>query len=120
MANCGLPGTSGFVGEFMVIMGAMQNNFWIALIAASSLIFGAAYSLWMVKRVFYGEARNQKISALKDISWREFFILSVLALLIILIGIYPKIITDMTNATTVQFLEYMHLIKPVTSLPLDV
>jgi NADH-quinone oxidoreductase subunit M len=74
----------------------------------------------MVKRVFYGEARNQKISALKDISWREFFILSVLALLIILIGIYPKIITDMTNATTVQFLEYMHLIKPVTSLPLDV
>ena len=76
--------------------------------------------LFRSKRVFYGEARNQKISALKDISWREFFILPVLALLIILIGIYPKIITDMTNATTVQFLEYMHLIKPVTSLPLDV
>ena len=120
MANCGLPGTSGFVGEFMVIMSAMQNNFWIAVIAASSLIFGAAYSLWMVKRVFYGEARNQKIRALKDISWREFFILSILALLIILVGVYPKIITDMTNASTVQFIEHMHLIKPVTSLPLDV
>lgn len=65
MANCGLPGTSGFVGEFMVIMSAMQNNFWIALIAASSLIFGAAYSLWMVKRVFYGEPRNQKLVHLK-------------------------------------------------------
>jgi NADH-quinone oxidoreductase subunit M len=120
MANCGLPGTSGFVGEFMVIMSAMQNNFWIAVIAASSLIFGAAYSLWMVKRVFYGEARNQKIRALKDISWREFLILSILALLIILVGVYPKIITDITNASTVQFLEHMHLIKPVTSLPLDV
>jgi NADH-quinone oxidoreductase subunit M len=120
MANCGLPGTSGFVGEFMVIMSAMQNNFWIALIAATSLVFGAAYSLWMVKRVFYGEARNQKIKALVDISWREFFILSVLAILIIAIGVYPKIITDMTNATTVQFLEQMHLMKPVTSLPMDI
>jgi NADH-quinone oxidoreductase subunit M len=120
MANCGLPGTSGFVGEFMVIMSAMQNNFWIALIAATSLIFGAAYSLWMVKRVFYGEVRNQKIKSLEDISWREFFILSVLAILIILIGVYPKIITDMTNATTVQFLEHIHLMKPVTSLPMDI
>jgi NADH-quinone oxidoreductase subunit M len=120
MANCGLPGTSGFVGEFMVIMSAMQNNFWIALIAASSLVFGAAYSLWMVKRVFYGAPRNQKISALKDISLREFSILSILAVLIIIVGVYPKIITDMTNATTVQFLEHMHLIKPVTSLPMDV
>jgi NADH-quinone oxidoreductase subunit M len=104
----------------MVIMSAMQNNFWIALIAATSLIFGAAYSLWMVKRVFYGEARNQKIKSLEDISWREFFILSVLAILIILIGVYPKIITDMTNATTVQFLEHIHLMKPVTSLPMDI
>jgi NADH-quinone oxidoreductase subunit M len=98
----------------------MQNNFWIALIAASSLIFGAAYSLWMVKRVFYGPPRNQKIRALKDISWREFSILSILAVLIIVVGVYPKIITDMTNATTVQFLEHMQLIKPVTSLPMDV
>ena len=104
----------------MVIMSAMQNNFWIALIAASSLIFGAAYSLWMVKRVFYGAPLNQKISALKDISWREFSILSILAVLIITVGVYPKIITDMTNATTVQFLEHMQLIKPVTSLPMDV
>jgi NADH-quinone oxidoreductase subunit M len=120
MANCGLPGTSGFVGEFMVIMSAMQNSFWVALIAATSLVFGAAYSLWMVKRVFYGEARNQKIKSLVDISWREFFILSVLAILIIAIGVYPKIITDMTNATTVQFLEHMHLMKPVTSLPMDI
>jgi len=74
----------------------------------------------MVKRVFYGRARKQKIRALKDIFWREFLILSILALLIILIGVYPKIITDMTNATTVQFLEHMHLIKPVTPLPLDI
>jgi len=104
----------------MVIMSAMQNNFWIALIAATSLVFGAAYSLWMVKRVFYGEARHQKIKSLVDISWREFFILSVLTILIIAIGVYPKIITDMTNATTVQFLEQMHLMKPVTSLPMDI
>ena len=74
----------------------------------------------MVKRVFYGAPRNQKISALKDISRREFFILSILAVLIILVGVYPRVITDMTNATTAQFLEHMHLIKPVTSLPLDV
>ncbi|MSQ80470.1 MAG: NADH-quinone oxidoreductase subunit M [Candidatus Methylopumilus sp.] len=120
MANCGLPGTSGFVGEFMVIMSAMQNNFWIAVIAASSLIFGAAYSLWMVKRVFYGELLNEKIKSLKDISWRDFFILSILAIFIITVGVYPKIITDMTNAATVQFLDHILHFQPITSLPLDV
>ena len=112
MANSGLPGTSGFVGEFMVILGALQANFWFAFLASTTLIFGAAYTLWMVKRVFYGEIANSHVAALKDINKREFLILSILALFVLGFGLYPAPITEMTHATAVQFLNQMHTKLP--------
>lgn len=108
MANSGLPGTSGFVGEFMVILGALQANFWFAFLASTTLIFGAAYTLWMVKRVFYGEVANHHVAELKDINKREFLILGVLALMVLGFGLYPAPITEMTHATVLQFLSLMH------------
>jgi NADH-quinone oxidoreductase subunit M len=107
MANSGLPGTSGFVGEFMVILGAIQVNFWYAFLASFTLIFGAAYTLWMVKRVFYGEIANENVAALKDINKREFFILAILAFFVLALGIYPQPLTDMTNATVTQLLSHL-------------
>lgn len=107
MANSGLPGTSGFVGEFMVILGAIQVNFWYAFLASLTLIFGAAYTLWMVKRVFYGEVANPSVAALKDINKREFFILATLALLVLALGVYPQPLTDVTNATVTQLLSHL-------------
>ncbi|NOT66192.1 MAG: NADH-quinone oxidoreductase subunit M [Methylotenera sp.] len=104
MANSGLPGTSGFVGEFMVILGAVQTNFWYAFLASFTLIFGAAYTLWMVKRVFYGEVANENVAALKDLNKREFLILAILAVLVLALGIYPQPLTDMTNATVTHLL----------------
>jgi NADH-quinone oxidoreductase subunit M len=90
MANAGLPATSGFVGEFMVILSAVNVNFYYAVFAASTLIIGAAYTLWMVKRVFWGQVTNDKVAQLKDLSLREFLIFSVIAIMIVLIGIYPQ------------------------------
>jgi NADH-quinone oxidoreductase subunit M len=107
MANAGLPGTSGFVGEFLVILGSMQVNFWYAFLAALTLIFGAAYTLWMVKRVFFGEVANAHVAELKDINKREFLILGVLAVLVLGFGLYPAPITEMTNATVTQLLSHM-------------
>ncbi|PKO24988.1 MAG: NADH-quinone oxidoreductase subunit M [Betaproteobacteria bacterium HGW-Betaproteobacteria-8] len=107
MANAGLPGTSGFVGEFLVILGSMQVNFWYAFLAALTLIFGAAYTLWMVKRVFFGEVANTHVAELKDINRREFLILGVLAVLVLGFGLYPAPITEMTNATVTQLLSHM-------------
>jgi len=107
MANSGLPGTSGFVGEFMVILGAIQVNFWYAFLASFTLIFGAAYTLWMVKRVFYGEVANEKVAALKDLNGREFLIMTILALLVLVLGVYPQPLTDMTNATITQLLSHL-------------
>ncbi len=107
MANSGLPATSGFVGEFMVILGSVQANFWYAFLAATTLIFGAAYTLWMVKRVFFGAVANHHVAELQDLNRREFLILAVLAILVIGYGVYPKPITDMTHATTLQFLQHM-------------
>jgi NADH-quinone oxidoreductase subunit M len=107
MANSGLPGTSGFVGEFMVILGAIQVNFWYAFLASFTLIFGAAYTLWMVKRVFYGEIANEQVAALKDINKREFLILAILAVLVLALGIYPQPLTEMTNATVTQLLSHL-------------
>ena len=107
MANAGLPGTSGFVGEFMVILGALQKNFWFAFLASTTLIFGAAYTLWMVKRVFYGEIANAHVAELLDINKRELLILSSLAILVIGFGVYPQPITEMTHATVAQFLDHM-------------
>ena len=104
MSNAGLPGTSGFVGEFMVILGAIQSNFWYAFLASFTLIFGAAYTLWMVKRVFYGEVANEQVAALKDLNKREFLILAILATMVLALGVYPQPLTDMTNATVTQLL----------------
>ena len=107
MANAGLPGTSGFVGEFLVILGALQENFWYAFLAALTLIFGAAYTLWMVKRVFFGEVGNQNVSALKDLNKREFLILAVLAVMVIGFGVYPAPITELTHASVDQLLSHL-------------
>jgi NADH-quinone oxidoreductase subunit M len=107
MANSGLPGTSGFVGEFMVILAAMKFNFWVAFLASTTLIFGAAYSLWMVKRVFYGAIANSHVAELVDINRREALILGVLAILVIGFGVYPQPLTDLLQATSTQFLNHM-------------
>src|SRR5690606_14135543 len=90
MANAGLPATSGFVGEFTVIMGAVQYNFWVGLFTATALILGASYSLWMLKRVAFGEVRNDKVRGMTDLSSREFFVLGVMAIAVLYMGIYPK------------------------------
>ena len=107
MANTGLPGTSGFVGEFLVILGAMQENFWYAFLAATTLIFGAAYTLWMVKRVFYGAIANAHVAELKDLNKREFLILGILALMVLGFGLYPAPLTEMTHATVTQLLSHL-------------
>lgn len=117
MANSGLPATSGFVGEFMVILAAVKYNFWVGFLAATTLIFGAAYSLWMVKRVFYGDIANSHVADLKDINKRELLILSILALMVIGFGVYPQPITEFTHATAAQFLNHMAISKlPVAGL----
>ena len=107
MANAGLPGTSGFVGEFLVILGALQENFWYAFLAATTLIFGAAYTLWMVKRVFFGVVANPHVAELQDLNKREFFILAVLALMVLGLGVYPQPLTEMTHATVAQLLDHL-------------
>ena len=107
MANAGLPGTSGFVGEFLVILGAVQANFWYAFLAATTLILGAAYTLWMVKRVFFGAVANQHVAELKDLNKREFLILAVLALMVLGFGLYPQPITELTHATVSQLLSHL-------------
>jgi NADH-quinone oxidoreductase subunit M len=90
MANSGLPGTSGFVGEFTVIMGAMRANFWYAALAATTLIFGAAYTLWMYKRVIFGAVANARVAGLTDINLREFLVLGLLALAVLTMGVWPN------------------------------
>ena len=105
MANAGLPGTSGFVGEFLVIVASFKANFWIAFLASSTLILGAAYTLWMVKRVVYGEIANDKVAALEDLNGREFFVLGILAAAVLLLGIWPAPLVDMMNVTIEQLLE---------------
>lgn len=117
MANSGLPGTSGFVGEFMVILAAVKYNFWVGFLAATTLIFAAAYNLWMVKRVFYGDIANKHVAELKDLNKRELFILTLLALMVIGFGVYPQPITEFTHATATQFLNHMAISKlPVAGL----
>jgi NADH-quinone oxidoreductase subunit M len=107
MANAGLPGTSGFVGEFMVILAAVQENFWYAFLAATTLILGAAYTLWMVKRVFFGAVGNSHVAELQDLNKREFVILGVLALMVLGFGLYPQPITELTHATVEQLLTHL-------------
>ena len=107
MANCGLPATSGFVGEFMVILGSVKYNFWIGLLAATALIFGAAYSLWMVKRVIFGDVTHKHVAELKDLNCREFFMLGVLAIATLYMGLYPKTFTDVMHASVVNLLTHV-------------
>ncbi len=104
MANAGLPGTSGFVGEFMVILAAFQHNVWVAFGAGFTLILGAAYTLWMVKRVIYGEVANHHVAELTDINGREAFVLGVFALGTLALGVYPKPLTDLMEAPIAQLL----------------
>ena len=111
MANAGLPATSGFVGEFMVILGAVQYNFWIALIAASTLVLGAAYSLWMYKRVIFGEVANKHVAELIDVNRRELAILTLLAALVLWMGLYPKPVTDLMDASVEQLLKHVAVSK---------
>jgi len=94
MANTGLPGTSGFVGEFWIILASFKANFWIALLAATSLIIGAAYTLWLVKRVIFGDIANNNVAQLQDLNKREFGMMAVLALLVIGLGVWPQPLTD--------------------------
>jgi NADH-quinone oxidoreductase subunit M len=105
MANAGLPGTSGFVGEFMVIIASFKANFWFAFLAAGTLILGAAYTLWMVKRVIYGEVANENVAALKDLNGREFIVLAILAISVLLVGLWPAPLVDMMNVTIEQLVE---------------
>jgi NADH-quinone oxidoreductase subunit M len=107
MANCGLPGTAGFVGEWMVILGAVKVNFWIGLLAATTLIFGAAYTLWMVKRVYFGDIANDHVRALDDINAREFLVLGLLAVAVLAMGIYPKPFTDVMDASVAELLRHV-------------
>jgi NADH-quinone oxidoreductase subunit M len=111
MANCGLPATSGFVGEFMVILGAVQYNFWIAFAASTALILGAAYSLWMYKRVIFGPVANSQVAQLKDLNRREFWILAVLAAFTMLMGLYPKLFTDLSEASVADLLKHVAATK---------
>ncbi len=107
MANAGLPATSGFVGEFMVIMGAVQYNFWIGLLAATALILGASYSLWMVKRVAFGDVANDHVRDLQDLSSREFLILGLMALAVIYMGVHPKPFTDVMHTSVEALLQHV-------------
>jgi NADH-quinone oxidoreductase subunit M len=107
MANAGLPGTSGFVGEFMVIMGAVKVNFWYAFLAATTLIFGAAYTLWMYKRVIFGAIASPAVEELQDISKREFTLLAILAIAVLWLGVYPFPLTEVMHATVDNLLEHV-------------
>ena len=107
MANCGLPGTAGFVGEWMVILAAIKFNFWIGLAAATALIFGAAYTLWMVKRVYLGPVANDDVRDLQDINAREYLVLAILALAVLGMGLYPKPFTDVMDASVISLLKHV-------------
>jgi NADH-quinone oxidoreductase subunit M len=111
MANCGLPATSGFVGEFMVILGAMKLNFWIALLAATTLVFGAAYTLWMYKRVIFGEVGNERVAALSDANARELLVLGLLAVAVLWLGVYPAPFTEIMQASVDDLLRHVAVSK---------
>jgi NADH-quinone oxidoreductase subunit M len=109
MANAGLPGTSGFVGEFLVILAAFRANFWYALLAGTTLVMGAAYTLWLVKRVIFGPVGNKHVAELTDLNGREFLVLGVLAVAVLLLGLWPAPLLDVMGATT------QHLVEQILS-----
>ncbi len=107
MANAGLPGTSGFVGEFMVIIASFKANFWYAFLAATTLILGAAYTLWMIKRVVYGEVANKQVAELTDLNGREFVVLGILAFFVLLVGLWPAPLVDMMTVTVDELIQHI-------------
>ena len=111
LANAGLPATSGFVGEFLVILGAFRVNAWVAAIAALTLIFGAAYTLWMVKRVIYGAVASEQVAALADVDVRETAFLSILAVLVLLVGVWPNPLLEVMHATIDNLLAHIAVSK---------
>jgi NADH-quinone oxidoreductase subunit M len=111
MANCGLPGTAGFVGEWMVILGAVKANFWVGFLAATALIFGAAYTLWMFKRVYLGPVTNDDVRGLTDINGREFLVLALLGAATLYMGVYPKPFTDVMDASVLDLLKHVAATK---------
>jgi NADH-quinone oxidoreductase subunit M len=111
MANCGLPGTAGFVGEWMVILGTVKVNFWIAAAAATTLIWGAGYTLWMVKRVYFGAVANPEVGALADLDRRELAMLSIMAAAVLVMGVYPKPFTDVMHTSVVELLRHSSVPK---------
>ncbi|MFN4263577.1 MAG: NADH-quinone oxidoreductase subunit M [Thioalkalivibrionaceae bacterium] len=111
MANTGLPGTSGFVGEFMVVLAAFQANFWIAFVAATTLILAAGYTLWLVKRVIFGSIANEQVRGLKDLDRREFFVMAVLAFVTLLLGVWPQPLIEVMDATIVALVEHIAVSK---------
>jgi NADH-quinone oxidoreductase subunit M len=110
LANSGLPATSGFVGEFMVIMGAVKANFWLGFLAATTLVFGAAYTLWMYKRVIFGPVANEHVSSLKDLNTREFIVLTALAVAVLFMGVYPLPFTEVMHSSVNELLR--HIAQP--------
>ena len=111
MSNAGLPGTSGFVGEFMVIIASFHANFWYALLAATTLILGAAYTLWMVKRVFYGEVANEHVRVLQDLNSREFVVMATLAVAVLALGLWPAPVVDVMHASVDNLLKHVAVSK---------
>ncbi len=111
MANVGLPGTSGFVGEFMIILASFQANFWYAFLGALTLILGASYTLWMVKRVFYGEVVNDAVRTLSDINTRELSIMILLAIAVLALGLWPEPVINVLHATVENFLQHISVTK---------
>ena len=111
LANAGLPGTSGFVGEFLVILGSFQASFWLAFLAATTLVFGAAYTLWLVKRVVFGDVANDGVASLEDIDSREFFYLTVLAAGVLLLGVWPAPLMEVMEVTLANLLEHVQQSK---------
>jgi NADH-quinone oxidoreductase subunit M len=111
MANAGLPGTSGFIGEFMVILASFKANFWYAFLAATTLILGAAYSLWLVKRVIFGEVANDNVARLEDLNKREFLVLGTLAVAVLWLGLYPAPLFEVMHASIANLLQHVSVSK---------
>jgi NADH-quinone oxidoreductase subunit M len=107
LANSGLPGTSGFVGEFLVILASFKANVWYAFLAGTTLVLGAAYTLWLVKRVIFGEIANDKVAALSDLNGREFLVLGLLALAVLAVGLWPAPLLDVMRASTQHLAEQL-------------
>jgi NADH-quinone oxidoreductase subunit M len=111
MANSGLPGTSGFVGEFLVVLSSFRASFWYAFLAATTLILGAAYTLWLVKRVVFGPIGNDHVAELTDVNGREFLVLGVLAAGVLLLGLWPAPLLDVMRPTIEQLVQQMMVTK---------